>query len=151
MALPVLLFWTFPQGLSLFQAYFIISLEYIKPAWIQTFSSFLYHLFDCTNFSLNLTGTSGSICKPQTPIMHFPHCSAVVVRGCVWHCWTFHMLKAQHFLVVDKTKQRDGSARQTHCNGMSQGSVSWPEGQKQKHQRSSSDLVGFLPFLFFFF
>lgn len=50
------------------------------------------------------------------------------------------MLKAQRFLAVDKTKQRDGSKRQTHCNGLSQGSL--PEGQRQKSLRSSSKLVG---------
>lgn len=55
-------------------------------------------------------------------------------------------LKAQHFLVVDKSKQKDGSTRQTHCSGVSQGSAS--EGQKQKQQQSSSELVAFLLFLF---
>lgn len=127
--------------------YFMIGFQYMKPAWNQTFSSFLSHLSDCTNFSLHLTCISGNISKPQPPIVHFSHCYAVVVGGCVWRCWIFHVLKDQHFLAVDKTKQRDGSTRQTRCNGLSQGSMS--EGQKQKHQQSSSELVGFL-FIYFF-
>lgn len=50
---------------------------------------------------------------------------------------------AQHFLLVDKNKQ--AASRQTYCNGVPQGPAS--DGQKQKHQQISSDLVGLHLFL----
>lgn len=49
---------------------------------------------------------------------------------------------AQHFPLVDKNKQ--AASRQTYCNGVPQGPAS--DGQKQKHQQVSSDLVGFSSF-----